>query len=77
VTAGGLESSVSDERDRRERHPLGIRHPAISVEGRSREAPPLLSTHNRMHNPSGSGNAYSRDFVRDVARRSLSQTLCC
>ncbi len=43
MAAGCLKGSISDEPDRRDRHPVGIRNSAISAKGRSRKAPPHLS----------------------------------
>jgi glycosyltransferase involved in cell wall biosynthesis len=54
---GGLEGSISHEPDRRDRHQLGSAIPQFP-KGRSREAPPHLSTHHGIHNPSGIGQRH-------------------
>ena len=62
-----FESPVSDEPDRRDRRPVGIRNSTISADEGSQGAPPQLSAHDvHTQTPPGSGNAYSREFVREA-----------
>jgi hypothetical protein len=55
-----------DEPGRRGRYSIGNSNPAISAEERPRQGPPGLPAQIAYTTPSGSGSAYSWEFVRAV-----------